>query len=155
METTNDYLIPYLVLGDAPDIAGSEKSLAEAVDTALGGIEAKVPIAPIDWYTIPLQNGAADGGAGQSIHRVRRTVSGQIEVQYDVDVSALGDGNFIVGTLPSWAIPTQQRRFPVAMDANIHDYSPHLDFQSSSDVELFKGGADNLDWFACNVTYTP
>jgi fibronectin-binding autotransporter adhesin len=108
----------------------------------------------IGWTNVPLTANASDGGSGTSMHRVRKLASGQVELQFDVDVNAAGS----LGTLPTWARPTAASfyRFPVATTASgSTTFNAHIDLTSAGAVNLVTSNVASMPWLSVFVTYTP
>lgn len=116
----------------------------------------RFPTAPVEpaWVNVELLGGAQDGGAGQSIHRVRAIPeTGQVELQFDVDT---GGASGTIGSLPSFARPTVSRlRFHPATPSSSSTLNTHVDLTSDGQIQLYTQNPNNLGWLGLNVTYTP
>ncbi|MGH7197009.1 MAG: hypothetical protein ACREGJ_04595 [Candidatus Saccharimonadales bacterium] len=109
----------------------------------------------IAWTNLTIQAPAADGLPGNSLHRLRRLSTGQVELQLDVDINSATSGD-IIASLPTWARPLNQLRFPIATNASsTATFNAHMDLNTNGDVKIFSANISSLDWLDLTVVYTP
>lgn len=112
---------------------------------------------PIDWTSLTLLSGASTGGDGNSVHRVQRTVSGQVEVQLDIDISSVSTSNpqnsTPIAQVPSWAVPGISIRGGGVANSNVTGV--HVDILTDGKIYRFWGSAQDPTWCALYITYTP
>jgi hypothetical protein len=110
----------------------------------------------IGWTNVPIQSPAADGGAGSSIHRVRRLSTGQVELQLDVAISGSTSG-VSIGTLPTWARPTTDtmRFIPAGPSNSTTIFNPHIDLRTDGSMYFYSANISSVTWTSLNATYTP
>lgn len=158
MGTTNIYGWHYPGPGDEPDGASQMQQLAEDAEATLSGIEtSKIPTTPIGWTNLTLAGGAADGGNGQSRHRIRRLATGQVEMQIDVDMTGVSTSGTTITTVPSWAIPgAGTMRWAPATPSSSSVLNCHLDISTSTGVvKVWAASWSSLTWMGITVVYTP
>lgn len=71
----------------------------------------------------------------------------------DVGVFSPTSGD-VVFTLPSWAWPNTQLRFPCATGTPVPG-SPHVDIATNGDVQFWSSDTALPTWVALHVTYSP
>jgi hypothetical protein len=110
----------------------------------------------IGWTNVSIQSPAADGGAGESVHRVRRLSTGQVEFQIDVAISGSTSG-VQIATLPTWARPTTDtmRYIPSTTASGTLVFNPHVDIRTDGSVFLYSGNFSSLPWIGLTAVYTP
>jgi hypothetical protein len=110
----------------------------------------------IDWTNVSIQSPAADGGAGNSTHRVRRLSTGQVEFQLDVAISGSTSG-VQIATLPTWARPTDDtlRYNPATTASGSLTFNAHVDIRTDGSVYLYSGNFSSLPWIGLTAVYTP
>ena len=110
----------------------------------------------IGWTNVSIQSPASDGGAGNSVHRVRRLSTGQVEFQIDVTIAGSTSG-VQIATLPTWARPTGDslRYNPATTASGSLTFNAHIDLRTDGAVYLYSGNMSSLPWVGLTAVYTP